>query len=139
MVRILIATILNLKLFQILIWHNHDFYIYYPDWSLYSTVFYIKNFVKNRIRRSLLRCVDCAFKSSEKLNHDILDSLNQSKINGHYKFPPANPQIAAMLDFVPTSNPTNKLILLYLCSANLKSVSHFHNSRVSSQRDHLPT
>jgi hypothetical protein len=36
-------------------------------------------------------------------------------------FPLANPHKGLNLDFVPKSNPVNLLILLYICSYNLKS------------------
>ena len=37
------------------------------------------------------KCMDCAFKSTKKLNHDILDSLNKPKTHGYCRFPLANP------------------------------------------------
>jgi len=41
-------------------------------------------------------------------------------------FPLANPQHAPIVYCVPKSNPDNILILLYICSANLKPFVHFH-------------
>jgi len=62
--------------------------------------------------------VESAFKSTKKLNHDILDLLNEPKLPGHCGFPLANLQSAESLHYVPESNPFNSLILLYICSAN---------------------
>jgi hypothetical protein len=35
--------------------------------------------------------VDCFFKSTKELNHDILGSLDKSKTSGHGRFHRANP------------------------------------------------
>jgi hypothetical protein len=48
--------------------------------------------------------VECAFKSAQKLNHDILDLLNEPKLPGHCGFPLANLQSKVMLDIVPDEN-----------------------------------
>ena len=65
--------------------------------------------------------VDCSFKSTKKLIRDILVLPNKSKILGHCMFPMANLQKGSSLGFVPKSNSSNILILLYICTVNLKS------------------
>ena len=58
------------------------------------------------------------FQIHKIFNHDILGLLDKSKIPGHCGFPLANPHSGESVDFVPKSNPSNILILLYICSAN---------------------
>ena len=62
--------------------------------------------------------MDFAFKPTKKLNHDILGSLNKSKTPSHCRFPLSNLHKGQSLHIVPISNLVNKLILLYICSAN---------------------
>ena len=66
-------------------------------------------------------------KSTQKLDLDISGSLDKPKTLGHCGFPLANLQKGSVLDFVPKSSLLIQSILLYICSANLKSV------RLSSQ------
>jgi hypothetical protein len=51
--------------------------------------------------------VDCAFKSTKKLNHGILGLLSKSKTTGHCGFPLANLQKGPRLGFAPESKPFN--------------------------------
>jgi len=66
-------------------------------------------------------CVDCSFKSTKKLNYYTLGSLNKPTIPGNCIFSLTEPHSAECLYCVPESNPANLLILLYICSDNLKS------------------
>jgi hypothetical protein len=59
------------------------------------------------------------------MDRDNLDLLDKYKAPGHCRFPLANPHNALSVDFVPESNLLNQLILLCICSANLKSVCQF--------------
>jgi hypothetical protein len=45
------------------------------------TIFNLKNFVNIRTGRFLSQCVDCAFKSTIELNHDILGLLDKFTIS----------------------------------------------------------
>ena len=51
--------------------------------------------------------------------------MNKPKIHENCMFPLANLQSAESLHIVPKSNPTKFLILLYICSVNLKFVRQF--------------
>jgi hypothetical protein len=74
-----------------------------------------------RSARLLSQCMDCAFKSTKKLNRDILDSLNKSTIPCGCRFPLTNPHSVESLHFVPESNLLNWLMLFCICLVNLKS------------------
>ena len=67
--------------------------------------------------------VGCTFKSTKKLNHDILDSLDKPIVPRHCMFPLANLHSTESLYCVPESNPLNQLILLCICSDNPQPVS----------------
>jgi hypothetical protein len=54
-----------------------------------------------------------------------LDQANKSKIPGNYMFPLSNPHDAPIVDYVPLSNPANKLILFCTCSANPQPACSF--------------
>ncbi len=93
-------------------WYHNIFHILFPVWSSYSTIliwsrikafrnskivsispfFNLKNFVNIRTGPFYSQSVDCSFKSTKKLNHDILDSLNKPIIPGNWALPLTNPQ-----------------------------------------------
>jgi hypothetical protein len=50
-----------------------------------------QNFMNIRTGCRLSLCVDCTFRSTKKLDQDILDLLNKYKISGLCGFPLANP------------------------------------------------
>jgi len=45
--------------------------------------------------------VDCSFKSTKNLNHDILDSVDKPIVPGHCILALANPHNAPIVDCVP--------------------------------------
>jgi hypothetical protein len=62
--------------------------------------------------------IDCTFKSTKILIHDILDSVDKPIVPGHCGFPLANLYFELGVDYVPQSNPHKILILLSICSGN---------------------
>ena len=102
-------------------WYHNIFHILFPVWSSYSTIliwsrikafrnskivsispfFNLKNFVNIRTGPFYSQIVDCSFKSTKKLNNNILGWLNKSKTLGPYGFPLVYPHIGAILYCVP--------------------------------------
>ena len=58
----------------------------------------------DNLRLSFLYWIDCTFKSTKKLNHDIRDSVDKPIVPGHCMFTRANPHNAPIVDCVPISN-----------------------------------
>ena len=58
---------------------------------------------------------DCAFKSTKKLNRDILGWLDKPKVPGNCRFLLSNPHSAESVYFVPQSNLRYQAkIIIYL-------------------------
>jgi len=86
--------------------------------QLFCSPFFLLNLKLQKYRYSLPKeqtfsqCADCIFKSTKKLNHDILGWLNKSKTAGHCIFPLTNLHSGESVYYVPKSNLSNILILL---------------------------
>jgi len=64
--------------------------------------------------------LECTFKSTKKLNRDIIGLLNKpSKFPGNCIFHLSNPPRGPILDCMPKSNLYNTLIILCICSDSL--------------------
>ena len=100
--------------------YHHVFHIYYLVCSSFSIIFSLKNFINIRTWRCLSQYVNYAFKSTKKLNHDILGSLNKFKLPGYCIFPLSNPHYAPGLDCVPDDNMGKNLEELCIRRGNLK-------------------
>lgn len=68
--------------------------VYQLDWTDYtlirksfrvSSLFHLKIFVKPRAEQFFSNCLDCTFKSSKKLNSDILDLPDKFTIPTNYR------------------------------------------------------
>jgi len=83
------------------------------------------HFWKEAYQASFYLSVDCAFKPTKKLSHDILDLLNKPKIVRSCIFPLANLYFEQSGDYVPESKLLNPLISLCICSGNSQPVHPF--------------
>jgi len=72
--------------------------------SIFNHFLTSNNFVYIQIGQFLSRCLDCAFKSTKKLDRDNLDLLDKPKTPGHCGFPLANLYFELSMDYVPKSN-----------------------------------
>jgi len=93
---------------------------FYLVWGSYSTIFAFKNFAN--IQSFQFTLCGLLFQINQKLNHDILDLLNEPKIVRSCIFPIANLYFELSVDYVPESNPWNWLILWCICSDNPSSM-----------------
>ena len=72
----------------------------------FAAIFFESKTVKEQ---TFSLCVDCTFKSTKKVDCDIEGLLDKPKIPRNCIFPLANPHSGESVDFVPKSNPENKL------------------------------
>jgi hypothetical protein len=62
--------------------------------------FNLQSFINIRTRQFFSQCLDCTFKSTINLSHDILGSLDKPTIPGNWMFHLSNPHTEAILDYV---------------------------------------
>ena len=83
----------------------------------------LRNELNDNLRLSFRYWIDCNFKSTKKLNHDILDSVDKSKNFSNCMFPLANLQSAESLYCVPDKLRRDLVFVVGLiCQPN-----HFSN------------